>query len=913
MPNTDLPLPGTADTIGLFGPDTSGALHVERYFTQEGVHPFDEVEWEHRHASIVAENGEVIFEADDVEMPAAWSQLATNVVVSKYFRVAQGNREKSLRALIVRVVATISAWGLQDGYFQSEAERDIFADELTHLLLYQKAAFNSPVWFNVGVEAEPQCSACFINSVQDTMDSILGLARTEGMLFKFGSGTGTNFSSLRGSKERLSSGGFASGPVSFMRGFDAFAGVIKSGGRTRRAAKMVILNIDHPDIHEFIWCKAHEEQKAWALIEAGYDGSFGGEAYASVMFQNSNNSVRVTDDFMDAVIRDKTWQTRGVVGGALIETFRARELMRELAEAAHLCGDPGMQFDTTVNDWNTCPNSGRINASNPCSEFMFLDDSACNLSSLNLMRFRKPNGDFDVESFRRASAIMILAQEIIVDRAAYPTPLITTNAKQYRPLGLGYANLGALLMANGLAYDSDEGRALAAAITAIMTGQGYLTSAQIASRRGPFSDYLQNRDPFMRVMQKHRAQVDRIERLRSVRELIKAARAVWDEAIKMGEQYGYRNSQVSLLAPTGTIGFMMDCDTTGVEPDIALVKYKKLSGGGMFKIVNLTVPMALKNLGYSEAQISEMLHYIEQHDTIEGAPGLKDEHLPVFDCAFKPANGLRSIHYMGHLRMMAAVQPFLSGAISKTVNLGKDTTADEIMDIYIEAWRLGLKAVAIYRDGSKRTQPLTTKLDSGEQATADAPATEYKPVRRRLPDERTAITHKFSIAGHEGYLTVGLFEDGQPGEIFIKMSKQGSVVSGLMDSFAIAISMSLQYGVPLQTLVDKFSHSRFEPSGWTPNPEIPMAKSIVDYLFRWLAIKFLGDTADLYVTRTKPALNGSEDGEEALDARHAEPAAPPAGFDNQSDAPPCHNCGEIMVRNGACYKCLNCGSTSGCS
>ncbi|HOF89779.1 MAG TPA: vitamin B12-dependent ribonucleotide reductase, partial [Armatimonadota bacterium] len=645
---------------------------------------------------------------------------------------------------IGRVVATSSAWGLQDGYFQSEAERDIFADELTHLLLYQKAAFNSPVWFNVGVEAEPQCSACFINSVQDTMDSILGLARTEGMLFKFGSGTGTNFSSLRGSKERLSSGGFASGPVSFMRGFDAFAGVIKSGGRTRRAAKMVILNIDHPDIHEFIWCKAHEEQKAWALIEAGYDGSFGGEAYASVMFQNSNNSVRVTDDFMDAVIRDKTWQTRGVVGGALIETFRARELMRELAEAAHLCGDPGMQFDTTVNDWNTCPNSGRINASNPCSEFMFLDDSACNLSSLNLMRFRKPNGDFDVESFRRASAIMILAQEIIVDRAAYPTPLITTNAKQYRPLGLGYANLGALLMANGLAYDSDEGRALAAAITAIMTGQGYLTSAQIASRRGPFSDYLQNRDPFMRVMQKHRAQVDRIERLRSVRELIKAARAVWDEAIKMGEQYGYRNSQVSLLAPTGTIGFMMDCDTTGVEPDIALVKYKKLSGGGMFKIVNLTVPMALKNLGYSEAQISEMLHYIEQHDTIEGAPGLKDEHLPVFDCAFKPANGLRSIHYMGHLRMMAAVQPFLSGAISKTVNLGKDTTADEIMDIYIEAWRLGLKAVAIYRDGSKRTQPLTTKLDSGEQATADAPATEYKPVRRRLPDERTAITHKFS-------------------------------------------------------------------------------------------------------------------------------------------------------------------------
>jgi len=908
---------------GLFGPDPAGALRFERLFTAEDAHPFEDVEWEARYASITAENGEVIFEQNDVEMPAAWSQMATNVVVSKYFRVGlgQSTREKSLKTLIARVVETIRNWGQEGGYFLTPTEARIFADELTFLLLHQHASFNSPVWFNVGIEAEPQCSACFINAVDDTMDAILGLARTEGMLFKYGSGTGTNFSSLRASRERLTSGGFASGPVSFMRGFDAFAGVIKSGGRTRRAAKMVILNIDHPDIREFIHCKAHEEKKAWALIDAGYDGSFGGEAYSSVMFQNSNNSVRVTDDFMDAIIRDKDWQTRSVTNGQTMDTYKARELMREIAEAAHICGDPGMQFDTIINDWNTCANSGRINASNPCSEFMFLDDSACNLSSLNLMKFRKPSGELAIDALRHAVRIMTVAQDIIVDRASYPTPAIGNNSKRFRPLGLGYANLGALLMASGLPYDSDEGRALAAAITAVMTGQAYLTSAELASRVGTFSEYVKNREPFLRVINKHRSQVDRIERLRTIRDLIKAARMVWDEATRLGEVYGYRNAQTTLLAPTGTIGFMMDCDTTGIEPDIALVKYKKLAGGGMLKIVNQTVPEALKRLGYTEAQISEMLQYIEQNGTVEGAPGLHDEHLAVFDCAFKPSNGLRSIHYLGHLRMMAAVQPFLSGAISKTVNLPREATIDDVVDLFIEAWRLGVKSVATYRDGSKRTQPLNTKKDSAVETTGRTETrTEYRVARRRLSDERAALTHKFSVGGHEGYLTVGLYDDGTPGEIFIKMSKQGSVVSGLMDSFAIAISLALQYGVPLQALVDKFSHTRFEPSGWTTNKEIPMAKSIVDYLFRWMAIKFLPkDITAQYVTSThlNDVQDGSDSTEPTIDEEVAQLVQAVEGhtlsFDNQSDAPPCPSCGEIMVRNGSCYKCLNCGGTSGCS
>ena len=907
---------------GLFGASQTGAFRMTRYFTTEGIHPYDEVIWEHRYASITAENGEVIFEAHDVEMPDFWSATAGNVVISKYFRIGKGKqeREKSLRTLINRVVDTISTWGLEDGYFQTQQEATIFAEELAHLVLYQKAAFNSPVWFNVGVDETPQCSACFINAVDDTMDSILGLARTEGMLFKFGSGTGTNFSSLRSSKEKLSSGGFASGPVSFMRGFDSFAGVIKSGGRTRRAAKMVILDVEHPDIREFINCKAHEEKKAWALIDAGYDGSFGGEAYDSVMFQNSNNSVRVTDDFMDAVIRGREWQTLSVVGKVPTETIKAQDLLKEVAAATHLCGDPGIQYDTTINEWHTCPESGRINASNPCSEYMFLDDSACNLASLNLMKFRKPNGDIDVPSFRRAITLMILAQEIIIERAGYPTTQITQNSKRYRPLGLGYANLGALLMSNGLPYDSDEGRAMAATITAILTGQAYLASAEIASRVGTFADYMKNREPFLHVIGKHRSMVDRIERLNSVRDLIMAARQIWDEALAKGEQFGYRNAQVTVLAPTGTIGFMMDCDTTGIEPDIALVKYKKLSGGGMFKIVNQTVPAALQQLGYTEAQISEILLYIEGHDTIEGAAGLKDEHLPVFDCAFKPANGLRAINYMGHLRMMSAVQPFLSGAISKTVNMPHEATVQDIYDVYVEAWRLRLKSVAVYRDGCKRTQPLNVKLGSKAVATAEtAVAPVEVPVvrRRRLPEERQAITHKFSVAGHEGYITVGQYDDGTPGEIFVKMSKQGSVVSGLMDSFAIAISMALQYGVPLNTLIDKFSHSRFEPSGWTGNKDIPMAKSVVDYIFRWMALRYMPrDMSAHYVSSTDilDLKDEDEDGTGTLfPVMLGQNGNGSLGFDNQSDAPPCPTCGEIMVRNGACYKCMNCGSTSGCS
>ena len=924
MSSLDLSTDDHQPAQNLFAPDPSGVLRLTRLYTTEGVHPFDQVEWEGRQASITAENGEVIFEEKEVEMPTFWTQMATNVVVSKYFKVGLGktNREKSLKSLITRVVETITRWGAEGSYFTSAAEARIFADELTHLVLHQQAAFNSPVWFNVGTEETPQCSACFINSVDDTMDSILGLAHTEGMLFKFGSGTGTNFSSLRSSRERLTSGGYASGPVSFMRGYDAFAGVIKSGGRTRRAAKMVILNVDHPDILDFIQCKAHEEKKAWALIDAGYDGSFGGEAYASILFQNSNNSVRVTDDFMDAVIRDREWQTHAIRDGQVMDTYRAREVMHALSEAAHVCGDPGMQFDTTINEWHTCANSGRISASNPCSEYMFLDDSACNLASLNLMKFRKANGEFDVEAFRHAITLLVLAQEIIVDNASYPTPLISENSKHYRPLGLGYANLGALLMANGLPYDSDEGRTVAAALTAIMTGQAYKASAMIASRVGAFSEYPRNRDPFLRVISKHRAQVDRIERLCSVKELLKTARATWDEAMQLGEQYGFRNAQVTVLAPTGTIGFMMDCDTTGIEPDIALVKYKKLVGGGLLKIVNQTVPEALKHLGYSDAQISEILLYIEQQGSIEGAPGLQEAHLAVFDCAFKPANGIRSIQYMGHLRMMSAVQPFISGAISKTVNLPADATIEDITDVYTEAWRLGVKAVAVYRDGCKRTQPLNTKLESKGKGKGSAESktdakVEYKPVRRRLPDERRALTHKFSVGGHEGYLTVGTYDDGTAGEIFVRMSKQGSVVSGLMDSFATAISLALQYGVPLQVLVDKFSHTRFEPSGWTTNKEIPMAKSIMDYIFRWMAIKLLPkEVSANYVTPTTldeelaPRVPPTIEDEVSALVRQVEGKIT---FDNQSDAPPCPTCGEIMVRNGSCYKCHNCGGTSGCS
>jgi ribonucleoside-diphosphate reductase alpha chain len=918
------PRPAAAPTVETSAP----GLDWPRFFSREGIDPFDEIEWELRSATIANEKGELVFEQRDVEFPRFWSQQATNIVVSKYFRgqIGSPERERSVKQLIGRVVDTITGWAARQKYFATEDDLQAFSDDLKHLLVYQKASFNSPVWFNCGFEKHPQCSACFINSVTDTMDSILSLARTEGMLFKFGSGTGTNLSPIRSSRELLAGGGTASGPVSFMKGFDAFAGVIKSGGKTRRAAKMVILNAEHPDIVEFINCKVEEEKKAWALIDAGYDGSFTGPAYASVFFQNSNNSVRVTDDFMRAVLDDGEWQTSAVTTGEPMERYKARDLMRQVAEATWVCGDPGLQFDTTVNDWHTCPNTARINASNPCSEYMFLDDSACNLASINLMKFvrtdpKEAAGEFDAKAFEAACRVMITAQEILVDNASYPTPAIAANSHAYRPLGLGYANLGALLMSRGLPYDSDAGRAYAAAVTAIMHGAAYAQSAAVArDQGGPFAGYEKNREPFLRVMRKHRAALKDVDWTYVPREMKEAAQGVWDEVLELGEQHGYRNAQVTVLAPTGTIGFMMDCDTTGVEPDIALVKYKKLVGGGLMKIVNNTVPMALARLGYSQQQIKEIVEYIDENETIEGAPHIKDRDLAVFDCAFKPARGTRSIHYMGHIKMVGAVQPFLSGAISKTVNVPKDATVEEIEKAYIDSWRLGAKAVSIYRDGSKRTQPLNTSKD--KVAAAGAAVVDV-PRRRKLPDERRAITHKFDIAGHEGYITVGLFDDGMPGEIFLVMAKEGSTISGFADAFAQAISYALQYGVPLQDLVDKFSHVRFEPSGMTRNPEVRFAKSIVDYIFRWMASKFLSPEAQYRagLNVDDPAAGAPQQltlDETVQKVREAVAAATPkpssfAAIQNQEDAPPCTTCGSIMVRNGSCYKCVNCGTTSGCA
>ncbi len=897
-----------------------GGLTVSRYFTTPGVDPADELAWEFRTAGISGEDGKAVFEQKEIEVPKSWSMLATNVVASKYFRGTPGTpeRESSVRKLVARVVDTLTRWGTEGGYFALDADRDTFHAELTHLLLKQKAAFNSPVWFNVGVEEHPQCSACFINSVEDSMESILTLAKTEGMLFKYGSGTGSNLSSLRSSRELLAGGGTASGPVSFMKGFDAFAGVIKSGGKTRRAAKMVILNAEHPDILQFIRCKSSEEKKAWALIDNGYDPSFNGEAYSSVFFQNSNNSVRVTDDFMKAVAEDRSWTTRAVRDGRPMDTYRARDLFREISEAAHLCGDPGLQFDTTINAWHTCSSTARINASNPCSEYMFLDDTACNLASLNLMHFRSIDGEFDVEAFRHAVDVVLLAQEIIVGFSKYPTERITQNSHDYRPLGLGYANLGALLMATGLPYDSDEGRNYAGAITSLMCGQAYLQSARIAEKMGTFSGYAKNAEAMLGVVRKHRKAAHQIPKAGVSEDLHLASKQAWDDALAYGQEAGYRNSQVTVLAPTGTIGFMMDCDTTGIEPDIALIKYKKLVGGGMLKIVNNTVPLALAKLGYTPVEIESIVGFLDKEETIEGAPTLKPEHLPVFDCAFKPAKGERTIHYMGHIKMMGATQPFLSGAISKTVNLPTTATVEDIEQAYLEAWRQGLKAIAVYRDGCKRSQPLNTSKKKDEAKAAEVQplvAPEPRAQRRRLPEERRAITHKFSIGGHDGYLTVGMYEDGSPGELFCVMAKEGSVVSGLMDSFATAISLSLQYGVPLKVLVDKFSHTRFEPSGFTGNPQIPIAKSITDYIFRWLALKFLPSEDG---TAAQGAVSAADPGVKAAAAEPARRAPEPSNaarqsYLNQADAPPCHTCGAIMVRNGACYKCSNCGSTSGCS
>jgi ribonucleoside-diphosphate reductase alpha chain len=1093
-------------------PYTQRGLIFSRRFSKEGLSPYDELQWERRTASITDTKGNTIFEQKDVEVPVDWSMTATNIVASKYLhgQIGTPERETGVRQLVGRVVETIRGWGMAGGYFATGEDAAIFHDELAHMLLTQKVAFNSPVWFNVGCDRlepdsqgqnwhwdpatggsrysatgykNPQCSACFINSVDDSLDSILTLAKTEGMLFKWGSGTGTNLSSIRGSKEQLSGGGQASGPLSFMRGFDAFAGVIKSGGKTRRAAKMVILNADHPDIMEFIECKAKEEAKAFTLIKAGYDGSGpDSEAFSSIFFQNANNSVRVSDEFMRAYESDGDFTTYTVNGHEPVHTYKAREIMRKIAEATWLCGDPGMQFDTTINRWHTSKNTARINASNPCSEYMFLDNSACNLASFNLMKYMTPAGGFDIHAYRHSISVVITAMEILVDNSGYPTEAISRNSHDYRPLGLGYANLGALLMAMGLPYDSAAGRDMAAALTAIMCGQAYLQSAIVAAncpevasatpltasvdrQGGACPGFYVNREPFLDVIRMHRAEVNNIGKSKTSGEpfhvpqldaLIDASRECWDMALLYGERYGYRNSQTTVLAPTGTIGFMMDCDTTGIEPDLALVKYKKLVGGGMIKIVNNTVPAALFKLGYDNDQVNAIVSYIDATGTIEGAPGIKPEHLSVFDCSFKPAKGTRSIQYMGHIKMMAAAQPFLSGAISKTVNLPHEASVEDVAEAYAESWRQGIKAVAIYRDGSKGTQPLNTSMDAKKEpsaldvagsrvlaqlalsqpaAEADLKALQAKPaeklevnakqvvaaasafqhsleemakaaavpviaspatfeanhskdpaqdpngppraVRHRLPEERASITHKFSIAGHEGYITVGLYPTGQPGEIFIKMAKEGSTVSGLMDSFATSISIALQHGVPLRVLCEKFAHTRFEPSGWTGNEQIGYAKSLMDYIFRWLNLRFLSGTQltlfaglglqvpqlpaspsllpeteldDDQVTSqhhlarlaeevakrlnqvsgqtANPAGGGGIPPEaHAASAPAASPTHGPSLQDRglyhaadamremyeMGDAPSCSTCGAIMVRNGSCYRCMSCGSTSGCS
>ncbi len=954
----------------------SGGVKVDSLLSK-GENPFDKIEWEFRRAEIADGKGEIVFEQEGVEVPKFWSMLATNIVASKYFYGAVGSEERefSVRQIVHRVARSIADRGLADGYFASEEDAENFYKELAHICVNQIGAFNSPVWFNVGlydvyghssksrssyawdkksqscVEISdtykyPQASACFIQSVDDTMEDIMRLATSEAMLFKYGSGTGTDLSTLRSSREKLSGGGVPSGPLSFMRIFDQVAGAIKSGGKTRRAAKMQSLKVQHPDIKEFITCKVKEEKKAWALIEQGYDGSFGGEAYDSVMFQNANLSVRVTDEFMEAVKNDGEWQTRAVMDNEPIEKHSARDIMRDICESAHICGDPGLQYDTTINKWHTCKNSGPINASNPCSEYMFVDDSACNLASINLMKFVDEDNNFDVKRFKHVVRMFIIAQEILIDNAGYPSEKIAMNSHKYRPLGLGYANLGALVMRLGLPYDSDDGRAFAASVTALMTGHAYATSQEVAKMVGPFEAWEENKGCMADVMKMHLAALDDIDNLSVPGDLSDAARAAWNKVVN-GASKGFRNAQVTVLAPTGTIGFMMDCDTTGVEPDVALVKYKKLVGGGMMKIVNRTVRPALKRLGYSEDEIEGILRYIDENDTIEGAPQVREEDLAVFDCAFKAVKGERTIPYMAHLHMMAAVQPFLSGAISKTVNLPNDATLEDIEQTYISGWELGLKAVAVYRDGSKRVQPLSTNSGdpkeveaivegvSPEAHAAILRAAKHAPYRRRMPSTRQSLTHKFEVAGHEGYLTVGMYDDGTPGELFITMAKEGSTVGGTMDAFGTAISLCLQYGVPVRELCRKFAHSRFEPSGFTKNTEIPMAKSLVDYIFRWLNLTFpegvlagMNPTPESEVVATESVAN------EIKQEKTTEQKAPIASvvtdenttqsldmsesIDKQfghfmEDAPACDLCGAITVRNGACYRCYNCGNSMGCS
>ncbi|MFO0869287.1 MAG: vitamin B12-dependent ribonucleotide reductase [Pirellulales bacterium] len=988
----------------------AGGLKVEtRFCPAEIQDPFDTVSWELRKATIKDESGKPLFEQAECEIPASWTQLATNVVVSKYFYGENGTaeREKSVRQVIHRVTRTIADWGVADGYFASAEDGERFYRDLTWLCLHQHGAFNSPVWFNVGLYTQygvtgakcnwrwnettgeveqpenpyeyPQGSACFIQSVGDNMEDIMRLATSEAMLFKFGSGTGTDLSTIRSHREKLSGGGRPSGPLSFMRVYDQIAAVVKSGGKTRRAAKMQSIKVWHPDILEFVECKWKEERKAHVLIEkGGYEANFNGEAYSSILFQNANLSVRVTDEFMTTVEQGGQWHTRWVTDPQREgPTYDAKWLLGRMAECAWSCGDPGVQYDTTINRWHTCPNSGRINASNPCSEYMFLDNTACNLASINLMKFRQADGTFDVERFIAACRLFFIAQEILVDHASYPTAEIARNSHLFRPLGLGYSNLGSLLMSSGLPYDSDAAYGVCGSITALLHGAANLTSAEMAGVVGPFAGYAANREPFLRVMQMHRDAVEKIDDA-GPQYLKQSARELWDRVLATGRKQGFRNAQATVLAPTGTISFMMDCDTTGIEPDIALVKYKQLAGGGMLKIVNQTVPQALKTLGYDDPQVKSISKYIDEHDTIEGAPDLRTEHLPVFDCAFKPANGVRSIAWKSHVRMMAAAQPFLSGAISKTVNMPAEVSPQDVAEAYLWGWRLGLKALAIYRDGSKQSQPLSTKTE-GDKAAKDEKAVP-RPRRERLPDTRQSLTHKFNVGGHEGYINVGLYPDGRPGELFITMAKEGSTIGGLMDAFGTAVSMSLQYGVPLEVLVNKFSHTRFEPMGHTTNPDIRIAKSVVDYIFRWLAITFLpgyreanrgelgkvggaggGESTGDDEPARKPAATkaGGPSGQRTTTSGDTSTsatlqpltAAAPAGTSNgkhsgridmealaragvainvdentgvltgrgdqfarfQSDAPSCDNCGAITVRNGNCYLCHNCGNSMGCS
>jgi ribonucleoside-diphosphate reductase alpha chain len=995
------------------------SLSIERVFSDAKVKPFDQIEWDRRTAEITDDAGKVIFKQENVEVPKSWSALATKVVVSKYFygELNTAERETSVRQLIHRVCRNIADWGVKDGYFTKE-DGEVFCDELTWLCLNQYGAFNSPVWFNVGLfhqyhigkasgkgnwfynpatgQAErgttqyeyPQCSACFIQSVDDNMESIMHLAAAEAMLFKFGSGTGTDLSPIRSSKEKLSGGGRPSGPLSFLKVYDQVANVVKSGGKTRRAAKMNTLRDWHGDIEEFIDAKQREEKKAWALIEQGYDGSYNGEAYASVMYQNENLSVRASDEFMQAALTGKEWWTRTVTTSKALDKKDASMLLYKIAEGTWVCGDPGMQYDGAIQKWHTCKGTDAIHSTNPCSEYVFLNNTACNLSSLNLMKFKREDGTFDVARFKAAVRLFITAQEILVDNASYPTKDIAENSHIFRTLGLGFANLGSLVMSYGLPYDSDGGRALAGAISAIMTGHAYEQSAEMATYMGAFKGYRDARcadvpnpvakdnvESMLGVIRQHRAAVEEIHPSKEFDYLKQEARKTWDRTLAAGVKSGYRNAQVTVLAPTGTIAFLMDCDTTGVEPDIALVKYKLLAGGGMLKIVNRTVPDALARLGYRPAEVKKIIAHIEKWDTLEDitdngqtvTSGLRPEHLPVFDCAFKPHLGQRSIHYLAHLKMMGAAQPFISGAISKTVNMPANCTVEEIRETYVQAWKMGLKCVAIYRDGSKRSQPLNTKRttdgasaevvhDSSlntriaelEAEVAKLSVEAGKPLRRRLPETRSAVTHKFDIAGHEGYLTVGLFEDRQPGELFITMAKEGSTIGGLMDAIGTLTSIALQYGVPMEALARKFSHQRFEPSGYTKNPEIRHAASITDYVFRWMAIQFVpgyreantpngsqpelsmpdleeelrkkinrpvrdlaitgGDT-DFRATAVAP---GNGNGRPDTGKRHVS-QGPTAMIVNQLDAPTCSNCGHITVRNGACFKCLNCGESLGCS